>query len=306
MHIVSLGEIIWDVVGEKEYLGGAPLNFSAASMKLGSTVALLSAVGMDQRGARALQLMEKLGLKTTFVQILENLPTGAAEVSSDSDGNTLFTIERPAAFDCLAIDDSLLVSLGQPEPDWLYFGTLAQTNGQLEKLLFDLLKRFPHARRFYDVNLREGHWAPALVERLSGVADILKLNRAEAEVLHSLMIGVDTFSLEEFCRKWASMHNIATICVTLGSEGCAIFSNDVLRTYPGFNVRVVDTVGAGDAFAAALLHGVHQGWPMYLSASLANALGAVVAGRSGATPEWSMKECLELIKSQKASRPIAG
>ena len=89
------------------------------------------------------------------------------------------------------------------------------------------------------------------------------------------------------------------MCVTLGSRGCAIWANDRLRTFPGFSVKVADTVGAGDAFAAAFLHGFDLGWPMERTASFANALGAIVSSRAGATPPWTLEECLQLIESSR-------
>jgi fructokinase len=294
VQILSLGEVLWDVFSEREFLGGAPLNFSAVAQRLGNSVALLTAVGKDVRGDRAREEMQHLGLTTEFVQTTTERPTGAAIVSTYGHGNAVFSIERPAAFDCFHADDLFLARLARWNPDWIYFGTLAQADASMEEGLLALLDNFPRARCFYDVNLRTGHWSLSLVERLSGLADVMKLNDSEAEILYSLKWGESGFTLEAFCRRWASTSGIGTICVTLGSMGCAIFSGDALRTFPGFTVDVVDTVGAGDAFAACLLHGLHQGWPLEQCASLANAVGAIVASRAGATPEWTMDECLQL------------
>jgi fructokinase len=295
VKILSIGEVLWDVFGEIEYLGGAPLNFSAVSQRLGNSVALLTAVGADERGARVLKAMNDLGLTTEFVQRVTERPTGTAIVSTGSDQNTVFTIERPAAFDCLTVDAALLARLTQFAPNWLYFGTLAQANQHMETALLRLVENLPDTRRFYDVNLRAGHWTLALVEKLSAVADVLKLNHTEAEMLYELTLGKSGYSLERFCRHWASRYEIATICVTLGSDGCAIFAGDTLRSFDGFAVEVVDTVGAGDAFAAAFLHGLSAGWPLEKNATFANALGALVASRAGATPAWTVDECWNLI-----------
>ncbi len=264
--------------------------------------ALLSAVGADPRGTRALQDMGNLGLTTEFVQTLQGRPTGTAIVSTDGSGNATFTIDRPAAFDCLRIDDSLLDRAAKLQPDWIYFGTLAMAVTHLEQALQQLVKGCSTARRFYDVNLRTGHWTLALVERLSAIADVIKLNKDEAELLHALKWGNDGFTLESFCRRWASTYQIETICITLGGDGCAIFADDMLHAFSGFNVDVVDTVGAGDAFAACLLHGLHRGWPLDQIASLANAAGAIVASRTGATPSWSVEECLQLIAASPSTR----
>jgi fructokinase len=127
------------------------------------------------------------------------------------------------------------------------------------------------------------------------MASILKLNDDEAKLLFGLTCAGEEFTLEGFCRLWSSRHLIDTICITMGGEGCAIFYGGRLQRFKGYAVKVVDTVGAGDAFAAAFLHGFAQGWPMERIASFANALGALVASRAGATPPWTVEECLQLM-----------
>jgi fructokinase len=100
VRIVSVGEILWDVIGETEYLGGAPLNFAAHAQKLGHEVFLVSAVGEDERGRRALDRLRQRGISTEFVQVLPDKNTGTAEVELDGDGKPMFRIVRPAAYEC--------------------------------------------------------------------------------------------------------------------------------------------------------------------------------------------------------------
>ena len=69
MHIVSIGEILWDIIGPTEYLGGAPLNFAAHARKLGHELFMVSGVGDDQRGQRALQELARCGISPQFVQV---------------------------------------------------------------------------------------------------------------------------------------------------------------------------------------------------------------------------------------------
>jgi fructokinase len=297
LHIVTIGEILWDVFDDAEYLGGAPLNFSAAAQRLGNSVALISGVGDDLRGVRALKFMTGLGLSKEFVQVLPGKVTGTAQVTTSSSGNASFFIQRPAAFDQFQLEESQFASIAALQPGWIYFGTLAQTHAPTLATLDALLQRLPSVKRFYDMNLRQGHWNLSLVQRLSNQATILKLNDSEAETLFGLSLPAEDFSLERFARYWSSIYNIETICITLGSKGCAVFSEDALHLFDGFSVKVVDTVGAGDAFAAAFLHGRIQGWPIARQAVFANALGALVASRAGATPAWTVEECQQMIAS---------
>jgi len=297
MQIVSIGEVLWEVVGAEEYLGGAPLNFAANAQRLGNLVTLVTAVGADARGAKALLQMRALGLTTGMVQTVADHPTGTAIVSTDPQGNESFFIHRPAAFDGLKIDSAALSRFESIRPDWIYFGTLALTNAETEEMLLQLVQRLPQARIFYDMNLRAEHWDLPLVKRLSALATVLKLNETEAERLFTLTFGARAFSVEEFCAFWSAAYNLKMICVTLGSKGCAIYSQGKLRTFPGFCIKVKDTIGAGDAFAAAFLHGLNLNCTVEQIAVFANGLGALVASREGATPNWTVEECLELIES---------
>ena len=301
--ILSIGEILWDVFAQAEHLGGAPLNFSAAAQRLGNPVVFLTAVGDDPRGRRAIDSMKALGLSTEFVQAIRERHTGTAQVSTDHAGNASYFIQRPAAFDSLVFDDQCLARIESLRPRWIYFGTLALTNQSTEEILRHTLDRLPDVDCFYDINLREGHWNLALVKRLSSLASIIKLNETEAETLFRLTCPQAEFSVEQFCRHWSSAYNVESICVTLGGQGCAIFKDNVLLHFGGFAVKVVDTVGAGDAFAAAFLYGYELAWPLERIAAFANALGALVAGRAGATPLWTVDECMQLITEQSGPEP---
>ena len=292
MKLLSIGEVLWDVFADRESLGGAALNVCANLRRCGDEAVLVSAVGDDARGAAALTAMNALGLSTKFVQTTVHLPTGTATVSDDSRGEPAFTIHRPAAFDGIELSLQTLLNIETFSPDWIYMGTLLQTEPDSEERIRYLVEHLPHVRWFYDMNLRVGHWNLSLVERLCEVTSVLKLNEAEAETLASLsgMVG-EKYSLESFCSAWAKRFNIDVICVTLGPDGCCIYSEGKIGRFGGYPIKVSDTVGAGDAFAAAFLHGYHQGWPISECAGFANALGALVASRPGATPVWRMEEC---------------
>jgi fructokinase len=221
-------------------------------------------------------------------------------VSTDANGDPAFVIPRPAAFDMVSFTPALIQQMKTMNFDWLYFGTLLQTDPRIEGYTHELARDLSGVRFFYDMNLRKGHWNRALVERLCRQASVLKLNDSEAKTLFALtQEGGAKFCLEQFCSSWASIYDIETICVTLGSEGCFVHTRNGIFTSPGYSVKVQDTVGAGDAFSAAFLHGYHRSWPMQRTLRFANALGALVASRPGATPEWKIEECVALAESRE-------
>jgi fructokinase len=295
MRILSTGEILWDIVEGGEFLGGAPLNFSVTSQKLGGLVSLLTGVGDDELGRKALRQMNSLGLKSDFVQIVREAPTGTAQVTLDDSGSATFRIGRPAAFDVLNVNSGLIERCQTARPDWIYFGTLANAHASNEQLLHSLVDQLQPVRCFYDMNLRDGHWSLPLIERLSALATVIKLNDEEAKRIFGLKFGSLPYTLERFCQRWSEAFGAQQICVTMGSAGCALYSDNVFQTFGGYSVDVVDTVGAGDAFAAGLLYGLDRGWLPQRIASFANALGAMIASRRGATPAWTVEECYAMI-----------
>lgn len=298
MSILCIGEVLWDLPRDQtETLAGAPLNVAVALKRLGASVVLISGVGADARGRRALQQIHALGLTTEFVTVVDNAQTGVAHIQLDALGNASYSIDRGVAFDFLAIDDVQGRQLGSLHPDWLYYGTLSQTSPRNEQLLCQLKERFSGISCLYDLNLRTQHWDYALVQRLAKSATVLKLNQEEAETLFALD-SRGPFSLEQFSRTWSDKFNVSIICITLGSQGCALFSQGALELFPGFPTTVVDTVGAGDAFTAAFLHGLQQKWPLKQIATFSNALGSMIASRATAIPEWSVHDIAKHLKTR--------
>ena len=225
-----IGEVLWDVFPDGERFGGAALNFCANLQRLGDHATLLSAVGDDPHGQMALEQMRTLGVGTQGIHTVKNLPTGLARVSMNDHGEPSFAIPRPAAFDEVSVDAAMMSTLQASAVDWVYFGTLLQTNAATEQLTVNLKEQLHPARCFYDINLRTGHWNLALVQRLSRLASIIKLNEVEAETLFSLTSSKEeTFSLETFCDRWASAYRVDVICVTLGPAGCMVYD---LRQVP--------------------------------------------------------------------------
>jgi fructokinase len=296
VRIISIGEILWDVIGQSEYLGGAPLNFAAHARNLGHEVFLISGVGDDARGQRALVAMQELGLSAEFVQVVPSKPTGTAGVELDRDGKPMFQIARPAAYDSVRLTLPVMQRIAELQPHWIYFGTLYHITNQALASTLRLLDEVPSARKFFDVNLRDGNWNLSTVEQLAAHADVIKLSDSEAEFLDGSLASDELQgSVEHFCQRWSDQYSCKTICVTLGERGCCIYRDGSYTEVPGCKVEVADTVGAGDAFAAAFLHGIDQGWDAQRCGMFANAVGALVASKPGAIPQWDVDEVWKML-----------
>jgi len=302
MHLIGVGEILWDLIGASEYLGGAVLNFSVQSARLGHHVSLVSAVGDDPRGSLAVSKARELGLETQFIHTVPGHPTGIVTVTVDPGGQPSYVIHRPAAYDFARLDDADFDRLASPPPDWIGFGTLHSMHPTARRLLETVIQRFPHARRFYDINLRKDSYTPELVSSLLELAHVVKLNDHEVGMVQQMFETGET-TWETFCRTYAARLGWQAVCVTRGGEGCALLLGGQYHEAAGYPVPVADTVGAGDAFAAALLHGIQAGWPPHEVADFSNRLGALVASRPGGVPEWLPAELRALTPSPTPYAP---
>jgi fructokinase len=293
MKIISLGEVLWDILPSAKHLGGAPFNFAWHAHNLGHEVCFVSAVGSDEHGNQALKQMSDAGLSTRFIRRMSTHATGNVTVAMDSLGLPRYTIHRPAAYDFPALSPADFHALLNPTPDWIYFGTLQQMSAPAHDFTLKLLAAAPSAKRLYDVNLRSDSFTPELVRTLALHAHILKLNEQEVPAL--LEIGaMHGDSREQFCRNCLSTFQLDAICLTLGPEGSALLMHNEYLEAPGFPVKVADAIGAGDAFSAALLHGINAGWPAAQIANFANRVGALVSSRPGGTPHWTVTEAMAL------------
>ena len=288
-RVLAIGEILWDVFDDAPRLGGAPLNFAAHARRMGHDAILVSATGADDLGARARARIESLGLNARFVRTTAIYATGAALVQLGPGGQPAFRIQRPAAYDETALTEGDLEWLAEWQPDWLYYGTLMFTADMPRLALKSLLKRLPNARRFYDVNLRPDSYSEELVRELLSRANVVKLNETEMDALREIA-DLSRESIAAFCSDGTKRFGWETACVTLGERGCALWRAGEYVEAPAVAVKVADTVGAGDAFAAALLDGLSRQAKLTEIAEFANRVGAIVASRAGAIPDWNLEE----------------
>ena len=289
---VVLGEVLWDLFEDSRRLGGAPLNFGAHARRLGHSVTLISTLGNDELGEQASEMIAKLDLDTRFLRTTPLFPTGTAQVHLGRAGKTQFTITRPAAYDAIDLSSRDLDRLRESQPGWFYFGTLFASSTQGNSVLNRLIAALPETAKFYDLNLRPGSDSPDVVCELLASADVVKLNEEELERVHGFT-GLPA-AIEAFCREGSLRYGWRAVGVTLGDRGCAILANGQFVEAAGHPVDVVDAVGAGDAFAAAFMHGLSLRWPAAKIASFANRVGALVASRHGTIPAWTIEEAVKL------------
>jgi fructokinase len=291
-HAVVLGEVLWDLFEHSRRLGGAPLNFGVHARRLGHPVTLISALGADEPGEQAAEMIAALDLDTRFLQKTSRFPTGTAQVQIEHSGVTQFTIPRPAAYDAVDLSAHDLELLEQDARGWFYYGTLFASTDPGKNVLHQILSALRGAAKFYDLNLRPGADSPQLVAELLQHADVVKLNEEELHRVREFS-GLP-LNVEAFCREGSARYGWQAVGVTLGDRGCAVLAGGHYVEAAVHSVNVVDTVGAGDAFAAAFMHGLSLNWPAADIACFANRVAALVASRHGAIPDWTLEEAVKL------------
>jgi fructokinase len=287
-RVLGIGELLWDLFPDGPRLGGAPFNVVASMRRLSHPAAFVTAVGDDELGRSAVAAVDELGVDTTFISVAPDLPTGTVAVTPDPVEGHRFTIGSPAAYASIGDADTLVTRLLDLVPEALVYGTLAQRSPAVRELTHRVATEIRPVNRLYDVNLRDGSWTGDLVLDLLRDATVVKLNGDEAVVLAGLLGSAATG--RALATALAARYGIERLCITRGAAGATLLVGGDEYMVEGIEVDVADTVGAGDAFAAGLLHGLLTDMPPDETLRFANRLGALVASRAGALPVWSATE----------------
>lgn len=272
---VIFGEVLFDRFPDgRTVLGGAPFNVARHLAAFGQSPMLVSRVGDDALGRQLLDTLTTLGMDRGGVGVDDRLATGTVEVTFEQ-GEPVYAIEHPVAWDAIAVP---------PWPDdaaMLYHGSLALRD-PVSRSALQALREQAGGNVFVDVNLRDPWWSPDRLEDLLAGTRWLKLNADELSLLDQGREG----TLSSRAAAFAARHELEGLLLTLGPGGALAVEagGRVTLSDPPPAVQVVDTVGAGDAFASVFALGRLQGWPLPLTLTRALAFAAAVCTLRGATP----------------------
>jgi fructokinase len=279
--VFAYGEVLFDLINQQEFIGGATLNFAAHLSQLGTEVYIISRVGNDPLGKKALDEIKKFGIQSKFVQIDPTHPTGTVRVLLDK-GQPNYMIQDDVAYDHIQGLPISEIPINK-ESDLLYFGSLIQRSENSKNQLYELLNSTHFKYIFYDCNLREGYYNKEIIEKSLQYANIVKLNDHELEVI-SILFFDENLPMRTFCIKLHNTFKIKTIIITAGAEGCYVYHHGIMIFEKSEPVIVADTIGAGDAFCAGFVQQLLQNQTIQIAAKAGNMMGGFVASSQGATP----------------------
>jgi fructokinase len=282
--VIGLGEVLWDLLPGGRQLGGAPANFAYHAGALGAEAQIISRVGNDPLGREALNQLAGLGIPTDCVEVDDSLPTGTVSVEVASDGQPHYQIHEHVAWE--ALRGEAVSRRAVAGADAVCFGSLAQRRESSRSTIRALVAAAPaSALRIFDINLRQHYYSREVIEESLARANVLKVNDTELPRL------AEMFQLAGDVRsqilQLGQRHRLHGVAYTRGGNGSLLYSEGRWSDHPGIPTKVVDTVGAGDSFTAAMTLGLLAGWDLDRVNEHANQLAAYVCSHPGGMPRLS-------------------
>jgi len=300
---VVFGEALVDDFHTEQIVGGAPFNVARHLAAFMAKVTAITRVGNDRNGQLVRAEFERFAMSEAGLQVDPMEETGRVLVERGPRGHR-FTILPDQAYDF--IDRAMAMrSVEGVDPGIVYFGMLAQRNEASRTALKGVLESGATVR-FLDLNLRDGQYDERGVTRSLQAANIVKVNEEELQVLFGWFFQIQpeapALSADEVrasCQALLRMFSLDALVVTLGHRGSVYFGSDgqvlTQRDHPA-PPFVIDTVGAGDAFAAIFLLGKMRGWPLETALLRANEFAGAICAIPGAVPrdmgfydKWMMR-----------------
>lgn len=280
--IAGIGEILWDVYPDAAHFGGAPANFACHAAGLGADACMVGAVGVDTAGDDALRILDERGVDCSTVARDARHPTGSVLVRLDAHGQPSYEFASNTAWDHLQWSDDVGALAGRC--DAVCFGTLAQRSPESRDTVRRFIDAVPaHAIRMFDVNLRQQFHNTETINASLGLATAVKLNAEELPSI-AAVCGIGAANEKEMLMAVMKRFDVRLAALTRGARGALLIAGETSDECPAPDTIAEDTVGAGDAFTAALIVGLLQGGSLAEINRHANAVASYVCSQHGATP----------------------
>ena len=281
--VAALGEILWDLFPDGPRFGGAPANFAVHAAALGAHAEMVSGIGDDLLGSKAIERLKRANVNTDFVQVISGQSTGTVEIELDPSGSAIYLFGDDDPWDHLLWSDRFRERVARLNA--VCFGTLGQRAPVSQNTIQYIVESTsPHALRVFDINLRDNFYSEVIIDRSLNAANVLKLSEEELPILAEQykLAGSQDQQLYAISR----MFDLYAVAFTRGHQGAMlVMQNKTIANCNGFPTDVIDTVGAGDCYTAALTIGLLREWDAELINQRACRLASFVCSQAGATPK---------------------
>jgi fructokinase len=284
--ILGIGEVLWDLLPDGPQLGGAPANFAYHSHALGASACVVTRVGHDAFGRAIFRNFKEQGIAEETIQVDDDAPTGTVTVALSEHGVPTYKIHKNVAWDRLEVTPEALHAIH--EADAICFGSLAQRCELSRASIQTLVAAAPaKALRVFDINLRQDFYSPEVIEQSMLLANVLKLNDAELAIVSQLFgfQGSTRHQIELLAQKFG----LRLVALTRGAAGSLLFDAGRWSDCSSIPMTVVDSIGAGDAFTAALVLGLLNKIEIDEINTFADEVARHVCSCRGATPPLPRK-----------------
>lgn len=288
--VLCFGEVLFDLFPSGAKPGGAPMNVAIHLQNLGISSGMISRIGRDDFGKQLIDFLDKKGVNTELMQMDPSRDTGTVRVNIDKNDDPVYTIVEKVAWDF--IEDSFLKE--EIHPNYIVHGSLIcrsiESNNSLQKLI-----KNTNSKVVFDLNVRSPYYSKSVIDELMKTASIVKMNMEEFKMLKDWFYIKNPREQGDMKALKALYPNLETIILTKGGKGATAWRDGKMESVKVFPVKLVDTVGSGDAFLGAFIAKTNQGLGLKESLEFASATGSYVASKAGANPEYNEEDILKLM-----------
>lgn len=294
-NILVFGEILYDIYDDVAVIGGAPFNYSVQLSRLISkndNLKFITALGKDDFSKDAFKFIENENIDSSLMQVLDNYETGKATVFMNENKIPDYIIHENVAWDNIEFNFNIEKALKE-KYDLFYFNILSCRSEKSYNTLKNIFKNIDSKYKVCDVTFRKNYYTKEKIKEALEFINILKINDDELSIIKSLFYPNLQNDNEILLKKLNKDFNIDYIFLTLGKSGASSFYNNQYIFKPSNKIKVVDTVGAGDSFCAALSYAILKKLDIKKVLDFASAVSEEMIQVKGGTAKYNIKAIKE-------------
>ena len=294
-NILVFGEILYDIYDDVAVIGGAPFNYSVQLSRLISkndNLKFITALGKDDFSKDAFKFIENENIDSSLMQVLNNYETGKATVFMNENKIPDYIIHENVAWDNIEFNSDIEKALKE-KYDLFYFNILSCRSEKSYNTLKNIFKNIDSKYKVCDVTFRKNYYTKEKIKEALEFINILKINDDELAIIKSLFYPNLQNDNEILLKNLNKDFNIDYIFLTLGKSGASLFYNNQYIFKPSNKIKVVDTVGAGDSFCAALSYAILKKLDIKKVLDFASAVSEEMIQVKGGTAQYNIKAIKE-------------